>query len=130
MSERVPFREGLFVEDAQGARLLANNCKSCGQIFFPKKHMCLECFGEDLEDITLSNRGKLYTYAISHVPVHHYSPPYAMGYTELPEGIRVFAQIKGWEEHPLKIGMDMELIVDKLWEEEGKEVIGYKFRPV
>ena len=38
--------------------------------------------------------------------------------------------IEEWEEHPLKIGMEMELIIDKLWEEEGKEIVGYKFRPV
>jgi uncharacterized OB-fold protein len=130
MSERVPFHEGLFVEDAEGARLIANKCRSCGQIFFPSKNMCLECFGEELEEVSLSRKGKLYTYAISRVPVHHYNPPHATGYIDLPEGVRVFAPIKGWEEHPLKIGMEMELIIDKLWEEEGKDMIGYKFRPV
>ena len=43
MSEKVPFQEGLFIEDAKGARLLANKCESGGQIFFPKKNMCLDC---------------------------------------------------------------------------------------
>ena len=62
------------------------------------------------------------------MPAFHFEAPYAIGWIELPEGVRVFSQLKGWEEKPLEVGMDMELEIDKLWEEESKEVIGYKFR--
>ena len=130
MAERVPFRAGLFEEDAQGDTLIGNKCKSCGQIFFPSKASCLACFGDDMEEVRLSRRGKLYTFTISHMPTVHLKPPFAIGYIELPEGIKVFAPLVGWEEHPLKMNMEMELIIDKLWEDDGKEVVGYKFKPV
>jgi hypothetical protein len=37
----------------------------------------------------------------------------------------------GYDEKSLKIGMEMELIIDKLYEdEEGNEVLCWKFKPV
>ena len=64
------------------------------------------------------------------MPTDHYDPPFAIGWVEFPEGVRVFGQIKDWESQVLKIGMNMELVIDTLWEEEDKEIIGYKFRPL
>jgi len=43
MADVVPVREGIFAEDAEGAKLLGNKCKSCGQLFFPKAKFCLTC---------------------------------------------------------------------------------------
>jgi len=85
--------------------------------------------GDDLEQIYLSQRGKLYSYTIVHMPSEHFDPPYAIGWIELQEGIKIFSQIKGWQEHPLTTGMDMSLHFENLWYEEDKEVIGYVFRP-
>jgi uncharacterized OB-fold protein len=63
------------------------------------------------------------------MPSEHFQPPYAVGWIELTEGIRIFSQIRGWQEHPLKMAMDMELSIEKLWDEEDKEITGYIFRP-
>jgi len=129
MKTRVPFREGLFEESEGKGALVGAKCKQCGQVVFPRREPCLNCLGQDLESVKLSRRGKLYTYTIVHMPSEHYQPPYAVGWIELPEGIRVFGQIRGWQEHPLKVGMAMEVSFEKLWEEEEREVMGYVFRP-
>jgi uncharacterized OB-fold protein len=71
----------------------------------------------------------LYSFTIVHMPSEHFQPPYAIGWIELPEGIRIFSQIRGWQEGPLRTGMDMELAIEKFWDEGEKEVIGYTFRP-
>ena len=129
MKTRVSFREGLFDEkDGQGT-LVGARCKQCGQTIFPRREACLNCLGQDLETVPLSRNGKLYTYTIVHMPSEHFAPPYVIGWVDLPEGVRVFSQIRGWQDHPLKTGMDMELHFEKLWDEEDKEVIGYVFRP-
>ena len=128
--ERTALREGLFTEDAEGGVLLASRCKSCGQVFFPKSEYCLDCFGQDMEQVILSRTGKLYTFTIVHMPTEHYKPPYAIGWVEFPEGVRVFGQIRGWDKQPLKIGIEMKLVIDTLWEEEEREVTGYKFEPL
>jgi uncharacterized OB-fold protein len=129
MKNRVPFREGLFIEESGKGFLLGAKCRHCGQITFPPGKTCLNCMGNELESIHLSRNGTLYTYTIVHMPSEHFTPPYAVGWIELPEGIRIFSQIRGWQEQPLETGMDMALSFEKLWEEEGKEVIGYVFRP-
>jgi uncharacterized OB-fold protein len=102
MTTKVPFREGLFEKVAGEWTLVGCRCKQCG---------------------------KIYSFTIVHMPSEHFEPPYAVGWIELAEGIRIFSQIRGWQEQPLKIGMDMELSVEKLWDEEDKEITGYIFRP-
>jgi uncharacterized OB-fold protein len=129
MKTRVPFREGLFEETAGKSALVGARCRQCGQIIFPRRETCLKCLGHDLELIHLSRNGKLYTYTIVHMTSEHFQPPYAIGWIEMPEGIKIFSQIRGWQEYPLKIGMDMELAFEKLWDEADREVVGYVFRP-
>ena len=129
MPKRVPIREGAFTLESGGA-LLANRCKSCGRVFFPRNHFCFSCLKGDMEDIVLSRKGKLYSYTIGHMPSMHFEPPYTVGYVDMPERVRVFAPLVIVEDKPLKLGMDMEIVIGKLWQEEDKEVIGYKFKPV
>jgi len=130
MAETVPVREGTFVEDADGGRLLGNKCKSCGQFFFPKARFCFTCFNKDMEEAVLSRHGRLYSYTIAHMPSTHFQPPYAIGFVDLPEGVRVFAPLRMTDDKPFKVGMDMEVVIEKLWQEDDKKVIGYKFKPV
>jgi len=130
MAEVVPVREGILVEDAEGGRLLGNKCKCCGQLFFPKARFCFTCFNKDMEEAVLSRHGRLYSYTIAHMPSTHFQPPYAIGFVDLPEGVRVFAPLKMTEAKPFKVGMDMEVVIEKLWQEDDKQVIGYKFKPV
>jgi uncharacterized protein len=129
MTTKVPFKEGLF-EETEGKRaLLGCQCRSCGQTFFPRKTVCLNCLSEDLKLINLSSYGKLYTFTTVNMASEHFQPPYAIGWIQLPEGIRVFSQIRGWQEKPLKIDMEMQMYIEKLWTEGDKEVMGYVFRP-
>ncbi len=71
MANTVPISEGAFVLDAEGGLLLANKCKSCGQVFFPKAVFCLTCLNEDMQELKLSRKGKLYSYTIGHMPSTH-----------------------------------------------------------
>jgi uncharacterized OB-fold protein len=130
MTEQLPIREGAFVEGPEGPVLVGNKCVACGQIFFPKVHYCLSCFEENLEDLKLSRQGELYSYAVGHMPSMHFQPPYAIGYVNLPEGIRLFTPLKMQEDKPFKVGMTMELAIEPLWEENGKTIVGYVFYPV
>ena len=130
MAEKVPVRQGLFAEEIDGGVLLANKCKSCGQVFFPRAIFCLTCSHKELTELKLSHRGKLYSYTISHLPSAHFPAPYAIGFINMPEGIRIFSPLVIDDRKPFNVGMEMELIIEKLWEQGGKEISGYKFRPV
>ena len=129
MANIIPFWEGTFEEDAKGGRLLGNKCKSCGKIFFPKAQFCFNCFDKSMEEIALSRRGKLYSYTIGRMASTHFQPPYAVGLIDLPE-VRVFAPLKMTKDESYRIGMEMEVVIEELWREEDKQVIGYKFKPI
>jgi uncharacterized OB-fold protein len=127
---RIPIRANAFVEGDDGMVLRANRCKTCGQIFFPGAALCYACLGTDLEDLMLSRSGKLHSYTISHMPSAHFAAPYAVGYVDMPEGVRLFTPLKIVEDKPFKIGMDVEVFGDSLWKEDATYVYGYKFMPV
>jgi uncharacterized OB-fold protein len=131
--KRIPFKENLFVEqnEEEGKpRLLGVHCRRCGKYSFPPRGLCIFCHSREVDKTYLSPRGKLHAYTICRVPVPYTTPPYAIGYIDLPEGLRIFSQFTGWKEGELKIGMEMEITVEKLkMDKDGNEVYSYKFRP-
>ncbi len=64
------------------------------------------------------------------MPSSFFPPPHAMGYVAFPEGVRVFAPLKIIEGKPFDVGMEMEVVIEKLADLDEKEVIGYVFKPV
>ena len=127
--KKIPIREGLFTEGIDG-NLVGFKCKSCNHVLPPLTTTCLYCYGEDLEQVALSRQGKLYSYTTVYQPHKKFEVPFALGYVELPEGVRIFSPLKESEGKPFEVGMDMELVVEKLWDEDGSEVIGPRFQPV
>ena len=83
-----------------------------------------------MEAIKLGNRGKLYSFTTSHMPASHFHPPYTVGWIDLAEGIRIFSPILAKEGQELQIGMEMELVIDELWQEGNRRIVGYKYRPI
>jgi len=131
MAQQVPIRKELFVEDLHGPRLIGNRCKACGQVFFPKaKTICVNCYHKELIDIEFGQKGKLYSFTTAEVPSDHFAPPYPCGYVMFDNNVNIFSQLEEVKGKPFKIGMEMELFLDKLWEEGGNEIIGYKYKPV
>ena len=56
--------------------------------------------------------------------------PFGQGFIEMPGGLRIASVLTTADPKELKIGMDMELVIDKLYEdEEGNDVMNYKFKP-
>jgi uncharacterized OB-fold protein len=130
----IPIREGLFripAGSAEKACLFGSRCKTCGQLSFPPRKVCSECFSEEMEIIPLSTNGKLYSYTIVEYPAPGFWGPYAIGYVDLPEGVRVFSILADWDRKSLRVGMNVELTLGNFKEDkEGNEIVTYKFRPV
>jgi len=130
----IPIREGLFripSESGEKPRLFGSRCNPCGQLSFPPRKVCSNCFSEEREIIPLSTDGKLYSYTIVEYPAPGLLGPYAIGYVDLPEGVRVFSILAGWDRKSLRVGMDVELTLGKFKDDkEGNEIVTYQFRPV
>jgi uncharacterized OB-fold protein len=114
--------------------MVGSKCKNCGKIYFPKKRVCPSCLKiDEMEEVPLSKRGKLYSYTIAGVGPVGFKPPYAFGWVDLPEGVRVYSLLTQCEpfDEKLKLGIDVEMVMEKITQDyEGNEGYGYKFRPV
>jgi uncharacterized OB-fold protein len=82
----------------------------------------------------LSTRGKIYSFSVvmQRPPGSYQGPvPYAFGWVELPEGVRVETLYTGCPLEELKMGMDVELVIETLHvDSEGRQIVCHKFRPV
>lgn len=133
--KKAAIREGLFYFSPSGIEpphLIGSRCQKCGQTFFPGRIQCPHCSAKELEEIALSAKGKLYTYTVIHQapPGYQGKTPYIVGKVELPEGERILAPIVQAEPSQLRIGMQMELVIGKAFDDPEKgEVLTYQFRP-
>ena len=126
------YHPDLFVipESGESPYLLGYRCQSCGKTWFPKVAPCPECSSEDIVQTALSKVGKLYSYSTIHVGQKGIKTPYVIGYVDLPENVRIFAQLE-IEPAELKIGMDVEVTsgVTRV-DANGLKTISYKFKAV
>jgi uncharacterized OB-fold protein len=87
-----------------------------------------------MEEIELNRSGKLYTFTVvesEKAAPAGFKVPYAFGYIDLPEGVRILSLLTGWQKDLLRLDMDMELVIEKFLDDpDGNEVYGYKFRPI
>ncbi len=123
----------------QRYRLIGKKCIKCGFIIFPPRLICPECGSTELEDFKLSGKGKIYTYTViakgsgpsEFDDQQNMSGSYVVAVVKLEEGPLMVAQFTDCEPDPekLEIGMEVEAVIRRLYEQEGITRYGYKFRP-
>ncbi len=137
--KRVPAIEGWFTLDDE-PQLLGLHDKESGTYFFPKDVAVSRAPGFDqveLEEVALSRTGKLWSYTTNHYqpPEPYVAPdpftPYTVTAVELTEErMVVMGQLApGFEPESLEVGMEMELVLDTLYEDDENEYVIWKWRP-
>lgn len=133
---RVAIEEGYFTvpdDPAERPRLLGSRCTTCGEHFFPRRHVCARCLHEGCEDVELSPTGTLWTWTYVHVPLFAKKDArvsaYGVGQVDLPEGPRVQALLLGRPDD-FEIGREMVLGLETLrTDDDGNEVVIMRFAP-
>ncbi len=137
--KQLPVKEGLWMNSPDGDKkpyLLGSKCDACGEIFFPKKSnaICVYCQSEKLTDCPLSTSGVVQanTTVMIRPPGDYYKGevPYTIGVVELPEGVLIDTLFADSDVDRIRIGTPVELIIDKLHDSDGDEIITYKFKSV
>jgi hypothetical protein len=137
---RVPAIENWFTMDAE-PHLLGLRDPATGSYFFPKDIAISAApgrAGAALEEVPLSRTGRLWSYTTNHYqpPDPYVSPdpfaPYTVAAVELAkERMVVLGQLApGVDPETLEIGMEMELVLDTLFEDDQAEHVVWKWRPV
>jgi uncharacterized OB-fold protein len=139
--ERVPALEGWFTMDEQAPALLGSRCTLCGTYSFPgETHFCANprCVGTEFESVELSRRGRVWSYTDAryqppppYVPAEPYVP-FAIAAVELAaEKMVVMGQVvPGVSVEELSVGVEVELVLDTLYEDDDHEYLVWKWRPV
>lgn len=106
-----PIREGLFQRDPPA--LLGSRCRACGSVRFPAYGVCGECQSSLVESVPLAATGTVYTFTvIRHKPPGYLGDvPYAFGFVDLADGLRVISTLVADDLDTLAIGdaVDFEL---------------------
>ena len=127
-------------EGTQGV-LVGFRCRDCGIHVFGPAIFCQGCTSDRLEAVDFSRHGTLYSYTIVRVPPAGWPGPvpYTLGQVQLPEGPQVLAEVVDCPAADLKIGIDVELVLQPVPGDPSSTpasqrgdggVIVYKWRPV
>jgi uncharacterized OB-fold protein len=137
---KVPAAEGLFTMDADNPRLIGGKAPN-GSYCFPKDLGGTDPYSPlgGIEEVQLSNRGRIWSYTNSCYPppppfVSRHEPfqPVTIAAVELEaEQMVVLGQVaEGYSVDDLKVGMEVELVLDTLYEDDEHEYLVWKWRPL
>lgn len=137
-----PAVEGMYVIKDGLPYLVGSKGAGRGSYFFPKDLAGSDPTDSSLlasgrEEVLLSRVGKVWSYTTASYPppppfVITKEPwePYVLAAVELPEKIVVLgAMTNDVTLKDMKIGMEVELVLDTLFEDEAKEYISWKWKP-
>ena len=138
--KRVPAIEGWFTLD-DAPQLIGLRDAESGTCFFPKDVAVSRAPGYDhveLEEVRLSRTGKLWSYTTNHYqpPDPYVAPdpfePYTVAAVELTdERMVVMGQLAdGVDPGSLEVGMEMELVLGPLYEDDENDYVVWKWHPV
>lgn len=138
---QAPVIEGWFAIENGEPHLLGTRCEACGTYYFPKQTVFCRnpaCDGESFEEVPLSRRGTLWSFtnAMYQPPEPFVAEdphvPYTILAVELEkEQMIVLGQgVRGLECAELRAGMEVELVLDTLFETEEQATITWKWAPV
>jgi len=136
-----PAIEGWFTTGDE-PHLLGTRCTTCSTVFFPRAEgFCRNpsCRGREFEDVELSRTGKVWSYTDAQyqppppfIPASDPYEPFALAAVELAdEGIVVLGQLaSGTTVHDVKVGTEVELVVEPVYELDGDTHLIYRWKPV
>jgi hypothetical protein len=138
---RVPAVEGWFTTDGDAPALLGSRCQACGTYAFPREtFFCRNpgCDGTAFDEVSLSRRGKVWSYTDArYTPPPPYVAadpyvPFCIAAVELSEEkMVVMGQVvPEVTVGDLRVGTEVELVVDVLYEDDDHEYLVWKWRPV
>jgi uncharacterized OB-fold protein len=138
--EIAPAIEGWYTTGDE-PHLIGSQCKQCQTYFFPKQELFCKnpsCQSTEFDEVPLSRRGKIWSYT-----EHFYQPPepyisgddfqpYTIAAVELEkEKMMILGQVANGVEHAdLKAGLEVEIVVEELYEQDDTAITVWKWKPV
>ena len=100
-----------FWDALNAGELRIERCARCGSLRHPPRPMCPHCHSFDAEWVRMSGRGTVYSYVVTHQPIHPAFAervPFATVQVELEEGPRLTSNLVDVPPGEITIGMPVE----------------------
>ena len=130
MARQVPYVGYLSLGD--DPHLVANECTSCGALFFDRRNACASCGGQDFGTRRLANDGVLRAFTIVHRATPEVRVPYVSGIVDLDGGGVVKANIVGIDPEPASVALGMKVQLTTFpigTDAEGTEAVAFGYQP-
>jgi uncharacterized OB-fold protein len=130
MPRQVPYVGYLNLGD--DPHLVANDCSSCGALYFDRRNACANCGGRQFGERRLANDGILRAFTIVHRASADVKVPYVSGIVDLDGGGMVKANIVGIDPQPssVKLGMKVRLTTFPIGtDSDGTEAVAFGYQP-
>lgn len=98
-----------YWEAARAGRLMIKSCRSCGQVHVYPRAMCPHCRSLDTEWIEASGKGTIYSWTV----MRRASPPVAIAYVTLDEGVTMFTNIVDCDLDTLHVGQPVAVAFEE-----------------
>lgn len=139
MTSTTPAIAGWFTTGTEPA-LVGSRCGSCEHVSFPAETTFCKnpaCASETFEEVALSRTGRVWSYTDArYQPPPPYVPrtdpyePFALVAVELAEGLVVVGQVAdGYGVGDLRVGAEVELVVEPLYADDTGERTIWRWRP-
>ena len=105
-----------FIDYLEDGKVMGTKCRNCGQVFFPPRADCYQCFSSDMEWFEITGKGKLVTHSkLEYAPVGFQDDlPYSIAVLDYGQ-YKVFGRIASdIPEDEVQLGMEMKTVVNKL----------------
>lgn len=110
-------------------RFRVGRCRACGTLSFPAAPVCGSCLSEDIGIEVAEGAGELYAYSVVHQAPRGWVVPYALGYVDLPNGLRILGHVVG-DFTKLRSGLPVKLGLGTVrLTPDGEPVGSYIFKP-
>lgn len=109
-----------FFDALRQHRLVVQRCTRCDQLAHPPRAMCPTCHGADFDWPTMSGKGEVYSYVVTHQAIH----PALAGHTPLAtvevalaEGPRLTSNLVDVAPAEVAIGLPVEVVFEQASED-------------
>jgi uncharacterized OB-fold protein len=135
----VPFPPDVFTWPADEPQLIGAKCGACDAIAFPMTTSCPRCGTPEPAQHLLPRRGTLYTWTTQDfLPKEPYASgetnetfqPYGVGLVQLGDEVKVEARLTVADPEELDVGMEVELVVVPVREDDDATIVPFAFAPV
>ncbi len=109
-----------FWEYCRAGELRVQRCSSCDEYRHPPRPMCRRCGSLEYEWAPLSGRGTVYSYIVTHQPIHpalQGRVPFTTVLVELDEGVRMTSNVVDCSPDEIAIGMPVAVGFEQVNEE-------------